>query len=109
MLLEKRIAQVLQRNVCKLFANNPSKEICTFLFFLIKQQVILNFAKIFAYFKWHGQGLLKSKYFIIFWTFFCKHFYYIAEFGKKIQILQNCNFSADSKSKAKKAFLMMYH
>ena len=54
--------------------------------------------------KWHGQGLLKSKYFIIFWTFLCKHFYYIAEFGKKIQILQICNFSADSKSKAKKSF-----
>ena len=32
--MRKRIAQVLQRNFGKLFANNPSKEICTFLVFL---------------------------------------------------------------------------
>ena len=67
----------MQRKFCKLFANNPSKEICTFLVFLTTHQVLLKFAKHFAYLKWHGQGLYKN-----------------------VLFLQICNFFADSKSRA---------
>ena len=70
------------------------------LFFLITHQVISNFANIFAYLKWHGQGCFKTGqgcfktlyFFIIFWQFFCKHFYYIIGF------FNFCYFFADSKS-----------
>ena len=57
---------------CKLFANNLSKEICTFLVFLD------------------------------FWTnVFCKHFYYITGFcDKKFNFCKFANFFADSKRRA---------
>ena len=49
--LRKRIAQVFQRNFCKLFANNPSKEICTFLVFLHQTSGYLKFCKYFCIFE----------------------------------------------------------
>ena len=82
----KRIGQVLQRNLAN-FAYNPSKEICTFLVFLITHQVIQRFAKSFAYLEWHGQG----RFLIIFFT---------RLFSKK-SIIANLQFLfAVSKSKA---------
>ena len=58
--IRKQIAQVLQRNFCKLFANNPSKEICTFLVILNYTSGYLKFSKLFACLKWHGQGLFNN-------------------------------------------------
>ena len=63
--ITERIAQVLQRNCCKLFAQ--------FKFFLTAQQVIQSFARY--------QGLFKNVYFIIFGIFVCKHFYFITLFN----------------------------
>ena len=51
-----------KQNVFKIFAYNPSKKICTFLVFPNYTSGYLNFANIFAYLKWHGQGFLKYVY-----------------------------------------------
>ena len=46
----------------------------------------------FAYLKWHGQGLFRNLYFFIFWTFFIsKHFYFTIQLDftkKSITFLQ---------------------
>ena len=62
------IAQVLHRNFCNLFAYNMSKlrNLHIFSFFENTHQVVKNLATIFAYLKWHGQGLLKKLYLIFF-------------------------------------------
>jgi len=88
---------------CKFFANNLSKEICTFL-------VFLDFAKFFAYLKWHGQGLFKNVYFFIFWTnFFGKQFYYKTGFcNKKFNFCKFAIFLQILKVEHN-SFPMMYH
>ena len=85
---------------CKFFANNLSKEICTFLVFLNYTSGYLNFANIFAYLKWHGQGLFKNRHFIIFWTFFSQTFSLYNWIFKSINFCKFANFFADSKSRA---------
>ena len=58
------IPESFAKNFCKLFANNTSKEMCTFLVFLNYTSGYLKFCKNFAFLKCHGQGLIKNVYFI---------------------------------------------
>ena len=84
-------------DLVKIFANNlyttrPIK-FAHFSFFLITLQVIENFAKCFAYLKWHGQGLFKNLYFIISGNFVLQTFLlYNWILQQKIQFLQICKF-----------------
>ena len=46
------------------------------------------------------KGFSKMYNFSFFGQLFCKHFYYITRFAIKNSIFANCNFFADSKSRA---------
>ena len=101
----------LQRNLCKLFANNPSKEICTFLVFLNYTSGYLKFCKTFC--------LIEMAWSRAFQTCIIYHFldnFFLQTFllfnwilQKKIQFLQIRNFFLQILKVEHKSFLMMYH
>ena len=64
----------------------------------------LKFCKLLCIFKMRFSRDFQNVYFIIFRSFFCKHFYIITRFWKKNQLLQICNFFAYSKSRAQEIF-----
>jgi len=58
--------------------------------------------------KWHGEGLVKNVYFILFWTYFQTFLLYNWILLKKNPLLEICNFFvADSKKVKHKSFQMI--
>ena len=71
--------------MCTSFAKTFLNSICIqpvkrnfHIFSFFKLQIgLFKILQEFAYLRWHGTGLFKNH----FWTFFCKHFYYITGFA----------------------------
>ena len=89
--------------IAKYLHTTRQKKFAFFQFFLITHQVTKNL-QFFPYFKWHGQGLFKIVYFIMFWTFFVWQtfslYYNQLDFAKKSIFANSLILFADSKSRA---------
>ena len=108
MIKEKTDCKVLQKKNCKFFAKKPSKEISTFLVFLNNISGYLKFCKHFCRSKMSWSRAFQKCIFYHFWTFFCKHFYFIIGFCKKKFFF--CKFAFFHILKVEhKSFPMMYH
>ena len=109
--IRKRIAQVLQRNFRKLFANNPSKEICTFLVFLNYTSGYLKFCKKFCIFEMAWSRAFQKCIIFHFLEkkIFANIFTIKLDFAKKSSIFANLKIFLQILKVKHKSFPMMYH